>query len=232
MKYSNIINGTFISRPNRFIAKVNINGNEETVHVKNTGRCRELLVSGAEVWLEKSDNPDRKTKYDLIAVKKERDSLSSLMINMDSQIPNAAAEEWLKKSSLFPETAVIEREKFWEDSRFDIRITDGEKMSFMEIKGVTLEKDGIAYFPDAPTERGIKHLNGLIRLTEKGIGAYLLFVVQMKGIREFRPNDETHKEFGDTLRKAIRLGVKCMAYDCIVTPTSIVIDSEIPIVTE
>ena len=232
MKYKNIVSGNFISRPNRFIAKVLINGNEETVHVKNTGRCRELLVKNAEVWLEKSDNPDRKTKYDLIAVKKERKNLPPLIINMDSQIPNAAAEEWLRKCGKFPDTAVIEREKTWGDSRFDIRITDDEKISFMEVKGVTLENDGIVSFPDAPTERGVKHLNGLINLTEQGFDAYLLFVVQMKGVREFRPNDATHKEFGDTLRKAIKSGVKCMAYDCVVTPDSIEIDSEIPIITE
>ncbi|MBR1823030.1 MAG: DNA/RNA nuclease SfsA [Ruminococcus sp.] len=232
MKYTNIISGTFISRPNRFIAKVNINGTEETVHVKNTGRCKELLVKDSQVWLEVSDNPSRKTRYDLIAVKKERNKLPSLIINMDSQIPNSAAEEWLKNSGLFHKNALIEREKFWGDSRFDIRITDGEKLSFMEVKGVTLERDGIAYFPDAPTERGVKHRNGLISLAEQGYGAYLLFVVQMKGIREFRPNDDTHKEFGDTLRKAIASGVKCIAYDCIVTPDSILIDKEIPIVTE
>ena len=232
MKYKNIISGRFLSRPNRFIAKIDINGTEETVHVKNTGRCSELLVKNAEVWLEVSDNPKRKTKYDLIAVKKQRDNLPPLIINMDSQIPNAAAEEWLKKCGLFSDTAVIEREKFCGDSRYDFRITDGDKVSFMEVKGVTLENNGIASFPDAPTERGVKHLNGLIAFAAQNIGAYLLFVIQMKGVHEFRPNDAMHKEFGDTLRKAAASGVKCMAYDCIVTHDSIVIDSEIPIILE
>lgn len=229
MRYKNVIGGIFLSRPNRFIAQVLINNKEETVHVKNTGRCRELLIKGAEVWLEISDNPQRKTKYDLIAVKKERGELPSLIINMDSQVTNAAAAEWLEKCGMFPDTAVIEREKTYGDSRFDIRITDGDRLSFMEVKGVTLEHGGIASFPDAPTKRGVKHLNGLIRLAEQGFGAYLLFVVQMKGITKFRPNDETHREFGDTLRKAAASGVKCMAYDCIVGPDSIRIDSEVPI---
>ena len=227
MRYRNTVHGVFLSRPNRFIAKVMIDGSEETVHVKNTGRCKELLVSGADVWLEVSDNTARKTKYDLIAVKKKRHGLPPLMINMDSQVPNAAVEEWLKKGNVFSEKAVIEREKFYGDSRFDFRITDWDKVSYLEVKGVTLEKDGVAYFPDAPTERGVKHITELVECMKEGFGAYLVFVVQM-----FRPNDDTHKAFGDALRRAVNEGVKCLAVDCKVTHDTIVIDKEIPISTE
>ncbi len=232
MKYRKIVGGTFISRPNRFIAKVLVNGCEETVHVKNTGRCKELLVNGAEVWLEVSDNPARKTKYDLVSVKKQREGLPPLMINMDSQMPNAAVEEWLKSRNIFGKGAVIEREKTYGESRFDFRITEGEKVTYLEVKGVTLEKGGIAYFPDAPTERGVKHLTELVKCRKDGFGAYLVFVIQMKGISEFRPNDATHKAFGDALRNAIAQGVKCMAVDCVVTADSMTINKEIPIVTE
>lgn len=232
LRYRNTVHGRFISRPNRFIAKVEINGSEETVHVKNTGRCKELLVSGADVWLEVPQNTARKTKYDLVAVEKKRQGLPPLMINMDSQMPNAAVEEWLKKGTLFSDKAVIEREKTYVDSRFDFRITEGEKVSYLEVKGVTLEKDGVAYFPDAPTERGVKHLGELVKCREEGFGAYLVFVIQMRGISCFRPNDETHKAFGDALRNAIAGGVKCIAVDCIVKSDSMTIDKEIPIDTE
>ena len=232
MRYRKIVSGTFLSRPNRFIAKVMIDGCEETVHVKNTGRCKELLVDGAEVWLEVSDNPARKTKYDLVSVKKQREGLPPLMINMDSQMPNAAVEEWLKSGNIFGKGAVIEREKTYGDSRFDFRITEGEKVTYLEVKGVTLENGGIAYFPDAPTERGVKHLTELVKCREDGFGARLVFVIQMKGIGEFRPNDATHKAFGDALRNAIAQGVNCMAVDCVVTADSMTIDKEIPIVTE
>lgn len=232
LKYRKIVGGTFLSRPNRFIAKVLVNGCEETVHVKNTGRCKELLVNGAEVWLEVSDNPARKTKYDLVSVKKQREGLPPFMINMDSQMPNAAVEEWLKSRNIFGKGAVIEREKTYGESRFDFRITEGEKVTYLEVKGVTLENGGIAYFPDAPTERGVKHLTELVKCRKDGFGAYLVFVIQMKGISEFRPNDATHKAFGDALRNAIAQGVKCMAVDCVVTADSMTIDKEIPIVTE
>lgn len=232
LRYRKIVSGTFLSRPNRFIAKVMIDGCEETVHVKNTGRCKELLVDGAEVWLEVSDNPARKTKYDLVSVKKQREGLPPLMINMDSQMPNAAVEEWLKSENIFGKGAVIEREKTYGDSRFDFRITEGEKVTYLEVKGVTLENGGIAYFPDAPTERGVKLITELVKCREDGFGARLVFVIQMKGISEFRPNDATHKAFGDALRNAIAQGVKCMAVDCVVTADSMTIDKEIPIVTE
>lgn len=227
MKYKNVISAVFISRPNRFIAVVNIDGKEETVHVKNTGRCKELLVSGCKVWLSISDNPLRKTKYDLICSEKPREKLPPLLINLDSQIPNDAAEEWLKRCELFSELAIIRREYTFGSSRFDFYIEDGERKAFLEVKGVTLEKDGVASFPDAPTERGVKHLRELIECAAQGYEAYVLFVIQMKEITAFTPNDERHKEFVETLRLAQKSGVKIMAMDCIVTPDSIVIDEEV-----
>ena len=229
MKYKNIFSGRFISRPNRFIAKVEIDGTEETVHVKNTGRCRELLTEGCTVYLEKSDNPDRKTKYDLVAVEKIRNGKTNLLVNMDSQVPNAAAEEWLKKSGLFSSDAVIRREVTFGDSRFDFYIEDGERKAFLEVKGVTLESDGIALFPDAPTERGVKHIKELISCIEAGYEAYILFVIQMKEICLFRPNDKMHPEFGEALRNAESSGVKIIAMDCIVTPDSMEIDIPVEI---
>ncbi len=227
MKYKNIEKGRFIERPNRFIAKVEINGQIETVHVKNTGRCRELLREGCTVYLEKSDNPERKTKYDLIAVEKQRDGKPPLLINMDSQIPNAAAEEWLGKGGLFSENAVIRREVKYGASRFDFYIEDGDRKAFLEVKGVTLEKDGVAMFPDAPTERGIKHINELISCISDGYEAYILFVIQMKEVSLFTPNYETHAAFGKALCEAEKAGVKIMAVDSVVTEESIEIDSEV-----
>ena len=232
MQYRHIEKAVFISRPNRFIADVMIGGKKERVHVKNTGRCRELLREGVDVYLERSDNPARKTKYDLVAVEKLRDGLPPLLVNMDSQIPNSAAEEWLKSGKLFSEQALIRRECTYGTSRFDFKIEDNGKISFLEVKGVTLENDGIASFPDAPTERGVKHINELIRAAGEGYGAYLLFVIQMKEIKEFRPNDEMQREFGDALRAAQRAGVNLLAYDCIVKPDSIVIDKPIIVRTE
>ncbi len=227
MKYKNVISAVFISRPNRFIAVVNIDGKDETVHVKNTGRCKELLVSGCKVWLSVSDNPLRKTKYDLICSEKPREKLPPLLINLDSQIPNNAAAEWLKRCELFSDRAIIRREYTFGSSRFDFYIEDGERKAFLEVKGVTLEKDGVASFPDAPTERGVKHLRELMECAAQGYEAYVLFVIQMKEITAFTPNDERHKEFGETLRLAQKSGVKIMAMDCIVTPDSIVIDEEV-----
>ncbi|HOA00147.1 DNA/RNA nuclease SfsA [Ruminococcus sp.] len=232
MRYHHIKKAEFISRPNRFIAKVLIDGKEEAVHVKNTGRCRELLTDGCTVYLEESDNPNRKTRYDLIAAEKVRSGAPPLLVNMDSQIPNAAAEEWLKKGRLFSEQAVIRREYTYGASRFDFRIEDRGKVSFLEVKGVTLENDGIVSFPDAPTERGVKHIHELIRAKSEGFGAYILFVIQMKEVTEFRPNDATHKEFGDALREAEKAGVRLLAYDCIVTPDSMTIDRPVSIRTE
>lgn len=227
MKYKNIISGRFIERPNRFIAKVEIDGNIETVHVKNTGRCRELLQPGSTVYLSLSDNPQRKTKYDLAAVEKRREGKPPLMINMDSQAPNPAAEEWLRKGGLFSEKAVIRREKNYGNSRFDFYIEDGERRAFLEVKGVTLENDGVAMFPDAPTERGVKHIRELMECIKDGYEAYILFVIQMKEIRLFRPNVKTHAEFAEVLGEAEGAGVRIMAVDCVVTPDSIVIDEEV-----
>lgn len=222
MKYKKVVEGRFISRPNRFIAYVEIDGKAETVHVKNTGRCKELLTDNATVYLSVSDNPQRKTKYDLIAVKK-----GELLINMDSQIPNDVCEKWLKKGFLFSENVIIKREYTYKKSRFDFYIEDGERKIFLEVKGCTLENNGIASFPDAPTERGIKHIKELISALDDGYEAYIFFVIQMKGIKEFRPNDITHKAFGDALREAKSKGVKILAYDSLVTPDSIEIDREI-----
>lgn len=227
MKYKNIEKGRFIERPNRFIARVEINGQTETVHVKNTGRCKELLREGCTVYLEKSDNPERKTQYDLVAVEKLREGKPPLLINMDSQIPNAAAEEWLSKGNIFSEKSIIRREVKYGASRFDFYIEDGERKAFLEVKGVTLEKDGVAMFPDAPTERGVKHINELINCISDDYEAYILFVIQMKEVRLFTPNYETHSEFGKALCEAERAGVRIMAVDCVVTEESIEIDSEV-----
>lgn len=226
MVYSKIIDGIFIERPNRFIAKVLIDGKIETVHVKNTGRCKELLVSDAKVYLFVSDNPNRKTKYDLIAVEKVTDR-GALLVNMDSQVPNDVVAEWLKKNELFSENAAIRREVKFGNSRFDFYVEDGERMAFIEVKGVTLENDGVVSFPDAPTERGVKHINELISCLEKGFEAYIIFVVQMKGVHKFEPNAEHHKEFADTLNYAREKGVKVLVFDCLVTPDSIEIDERI-----
>ena len=225
MKYSKITEGRFISRANRFVATVEINGVPTTVHVKNTGRCRELLVPGTTVYLAVSDNPARKTKHDLIAVNK-----NGLLINMDSQIPNDIAAEWLPESGLFSPDAIIRREVTCGKSRFDFMICEGEKTSYLEVKGVTLETDGVARFPDAPTERGAKHLRELTALAQQGIGAYVLFVIQMKQIRELRPNDAMDPAFGTALREAAQAGVVIRAVDCVVTPENITADREVQIV--
>ncbi len=228
MKYSKVVEGKFLLRPNRFIAKVLINGVEETVHVKNTGRCKELLVEGARVFLFESDNPNRKTKYDLIAVEKVTDN-GVLLINMDSQIPNDVVGEWLAKGELFSKQAIIKREFTYNKSRFDFYVEDGDYKAFLEVKGVTLENNGVAAFPDAPTQRGVKHINELISAIENGYNAYIIFVIQMKGVHKFVPNDVTHKEFGEALRKAQKAGVKIIALDCIVKENEIYIDSNVDI---
>lgn len=228
IKYNEIRKAVFIERPNRFIAKVLVDGKEETVHVKNTGRCKELLLKGSTVYLSVSDNPKRKTRYDLIGVDKNTDS-GILKINMDSQIPNDVVGEWLKKGNLFTENAKIKREVFYNKSRFDFYIEDGERRAFLEVKGVTLEENGIAKFPDAPTERGIKHINELIDAVNNGYDGYIVFVIQMKNVALFTPNYKTHPEFGEALKIAQNSGVKILAFDCIVADDSIVIDEEIEI---
>ncbi len=230
MKYKNITEGVFKSRPNRFIARVMIGEEEHTVHVKNTGRCRELLVPGCRVYLEKSDNPSRKTAYDLVAVEKVRER-DTLLINMDSQIVNDAAEEWLKRNILFSRDARICREYTYGESRFDFFVEDGERRAFIEVKGVTLENDGEARFPDAPTQRGEKHLRHLIRAVSEGYEAYVLFIIQMKGIRSFAPNADTDPKFARALADASRAGVRILAYDCNITPDSIEADSPVPVIS-
>ena len=224
MRYSRVETGRFIARPNRFIAHVEINGRTEVCHVKNTGRCRELLVPGAAVYLERSDNPARKTKYDLIAVEKD-----GLLINMDAQAPNKVFGEWARAGMFLPEVELVRPEFTWEDSRFDFLLKDSSGDYFVEVKGVTLEEDGECRFPDAPTERGVKHLNGLLRAAEQGIRTAVFFVIQMKGVTVFRPNDATHPAFGNALRAAAAGGVGVYAYDCIVTPDSLQIDAPVPV---
>ena len=209
-----MIPGKFLFRPNRFIAKVEINGNEETVHVKNTGRCRELLTPGASVWCQKSDNPNRKTQFDLITVKK-----GDRLINMDSQAPNIAAGEWLRAGGL-GKIEDLKAETVHGDSRFDFSFTLDGKHCFLEVKGVTLEQDGVCAFPDAPTDRGVKHLKGLTQAAREGYGAFVLFVIQMPDVKYLHPNDLTDPAFGTALREAAANGVTVLAMDCAVTEGS------------
>ena len=224
MRYTNVSRGRFLERPNRFLARVEMEGQEVLCHVKNTGRCRELLNPGAVVYLQKSDNPNRKTGYDLIAVEK-----GEMLINMDSQIPNYVAAEWLRKGSLFPEGANIQMEKRYGNSRFDIYAEAGDRKAFLEVKGVTLEVEGQARFPDAPTERGVKHVRELMGCVQDGYEAYLLFVIQMTGIQSFAPNWDTHPAFGSALQEAAQAGVQILAYDCQVRPEEIVLDQPVPV---
>lgn len=213
MKYENIRKAVFVNRPNRFIAIVSLDGREETVHVKNTGRCRELLIPGAEVWLTAPGSPGRKTVYDLVAVRKS----NGLLINIDSQAPNRVAREWL-------ETQCFDRvipEFPYGDSRIDFCMLRQGRQYLMEVKGCTLERDGIGYFPDAPTERGVKHLHELIRAAQEGTRAMLAFVIQMDGVEEVRANMETHPAFGTALEKAKTAGVDVLFLPCHVEPDSI-----------
>lgn len=214
--YENICEGKFCQRNNRFIAIVNIDGKEEVCHVKNTGRCRELLVPGAKVYLEKSTNPKRKTAYDLVAVQK-----GERLVNMDSQLPNAVAYEWIAQGGFGFSLRELQREVTYGDSRYDLYgVMEDGTPCFIEVKGVTLEEDGIARFPDAPTQRGVKHINGLIRGVKEGLACYILFVIQMKGVKYFTPNDKMHPQFGEALRRAVREGVNVLAVDCEVTVDS------------
>ncbi len=222
----------FLSRPNRFIAIVELDGKPVTVHVKNTGRCRELLISGATVYLASAQNPTRKTPYDLIAVDKVMTDGRIETVNIDSQAPNDIAAEWLPVSGLFSESATIRREVTHGDSRFDFCIEncDGEgSAAYLEVKGCTLERDGVALFPDAPTERGVKHIRELTALAREGNPAYILFIIQMKGIHTFRPNDGTHPAFGVALRKAHEEGVQVLAVDCRVIPGTVTVDGCVPV---
>lgn len=230
MEYRNITEGTFVARPNRFIARVMIGGKEETVHVKNTGRCRELLIPGAKVFLERSENPARKTAFDLVAVVKEGLGL----VNMDSQAPNRVVEEWLSSqrsgqttlehrqkeearqedSILLGPVSAVHPEYTYGNSRMDFYFECGGEKCLMEVKGVTLERNRIAYFPDAPTQRGVKHIRELEAAQGKGYHCYLAFVIQMPGITEVYPNDETHPAFGEALRQAYQNGVQVLALEC------------------
>ena len=211
MRYEKMVPGRFLRRDNRFVAQVEISGSQETVHVKNTGRCRELLTPGAQVWCALSDNPSRKTKYDLITVRK-----GGYLINMDSQAPNAAAKEWLERGGLGPAELVKPEQKFGQ-SRFDFYLERQGKGMYLEVKGVTLEEGGVCRFPDAPTERGAKHLRELIAAKEAGFDAGVLFVIQMRPVRWLEPNDATDPAFGKALREAAAAGVQVLAVDCLVT---------------
>lgn len=214
MTYERVVKGKFLARPNRFIAQVEINGQVETCHVKNTGRCRELLVQGAAVYLAESGNPKRKTCFDLIAVEK-----GERLINMDSQAPNKAAAEYLP--SLLPGLTLLRPETSFGSSRFDFYAEAGEEKWFIEVKGVTLEEDGVVLFPDAPTQRGVKHIHELCAALEAGYRAMALFIVQMADVCYFTPNARTHPAFAQALEEAQAKGVILHAVDCLVTPSSL-----------
>ena len=223
MQYAKMVEGKFLARPNRFIAHIEIDGKEEVCHVKNTGRCRELLPVGARVWCLDAASPSRKTRYDLITVRK-----GERLINMDSQAPNTAAKEWLLAGGL-GKIENLKAEAKRGDSRFDFSFTKDGRPCFLEVKGVTLENDGVCAFPDAPTERGAKHLRELTKLAQEGYGAYVLFVVQMEGVKYLHPNDLTDKPFGDALREAKNAGVEIMAYDCEITVNTMDISNKVEV---
>lgn len=213
MKYPNITRAVFLNRPNRFIAEVYAGGHKEIVHVKNTGRCRELLIPGCEVWLTAPGTPDRKTKYDLVAVRKN----NGILFNIDSQAPNKVVKEWLDGRGydrVIPEYT-------YGDSRIDFYMERGDEKFLMEVKGCTLEEKGIGYFPDAPTERGVKHIWELIKARQKGFKAILAFVIQMDGVTEVRPNRAMHPEFGEAMDEAQAAGVEIQFLTCHVEPDSL-----------
>lgn len=224
MRYTNIMAGKFLARPNRFIAHVEIAGREEIVHVKNTGRCKELLLPGATVYVQHFPEGKRKTKYDLIAVEKQ-----NLLINMDSQAPNKVVQEWLMEQEPFGKITYLKPECKHGDSRFDFYLETEAKKMFIEVKGVTLEEKGVVMFPDAPTERGVKHVQELCHCLEQGYEAAIVFVVQMSGMRYFTPNRRTHAAFAEALERAEACGVRILALSCEVTPESLAINGEIPI---
>ena len=218
MKYENVEKGQFISRPNRFIADVLINGKAEVCHVKNTGRCKELLIPNCTVYLDKSSNTDRKTKYDLIAVQK-----GEKLINIDSQAPNKAFGEWIENGGYFKDVILIKPECKYKNSRFDFYIETEDRKIFAEIKGVTLEEGGVVKFPDAPTERGVKHINELCDAIKNGYDAYIFFIVQMEECKYFTPNRETHPDFADALITAQKRGVNIKCLNCTVEPDKLII---------
>ena len=225
MNYEHIVEGRFQERPNRFVAKVELDGRVETVHVKNTGRCRELLVKGAKVYLEKSPNRERATAYDLVAVEK-----GDRVINMDSQAPNKAVGEWLRGGGLFSDVSLVRPETKFGNSRFDFYVETGAEKIFIEVKGVTLEEDGVVRFPDAPSDRAVKHVGELIAAKRQGYRVFVLFVIQMEGVEYFTPNRDTHPEFADALCEAVEAGVEVLAYDCLVTPRTMEINRPVQVV--
>lgn len=228
MHYSNCTAGTFLSRPNRFVAQVALDGRTETCHVKNTGRCRELLIPGCRVYLTRSDNPARKTKYDLIAVEKETVH-GPLLINMDAQAPNHVFEAWARAGRFRPGLTLLRPETVYGASRFDFYWETGTDRGFVEVKGVTLEEDGVARFPDAPTLRGVKHLEELIAARQAGYQAALCFIVQFSGAKYVTPNDTTHPQFGQALRRAAAAGVEVFALGCAVTPDTLTAEEFVPV---
>ena len=224
MRYEHMEPARFVSRPNRFVAYVEQNGRQEICHVKNTGRCKELLLPGVELYVQRSDNPARKTALDLISVKK-----GEQWVNMDSQAPNKVVAEWLKAGGLGATDIYVKPECKYENSRFDFYLEYAGRKAFMEVKGVTLEQDGRCRFPDAPTERGTRHLHELIRAVEEGYRATAFFVIQMADAEDFSPNDETDPAFGVALRQAAEAGVEIAAWCCRVTPGSIALDRPVPV---
>ena len=225
MRYENVISGRVLDRPIRFIAHVETTGGVQVCHVKNTGRCRELLVPGATVYLEPGRSPGRRTAFDLIAVEK-----GNLLINMDAQAPNRVFEEWAAAGGFSPDVTAVRREVRWGESRLDFCLETPRGPHLVEVKGVTLEEHGKARFPDAPTERGVKHIQELTRAVGEGLDATLFFVIQIENIHSVSPNDETHPAFGEALRFAVSQGVNVCAYDCLVTPDSISICRPVPVI--
>lgn len=219
MKYDNILPAKFISRPNRFIAEIEVEGKCEISHVKNTGRCKELLTSGARVYVQRSDNLSRKTKYDLISVYKGQE-----LINMDSQAPNKVFGEWVSEGRFINNLSLIKPECKYKNSRFDFYIEADQRKIFVEIKGVTLEENGVVMFPDAPTERGVKHIRELCECIEDGYEAYIFFIIQMKNCSYFTPNRITHPELADALIEAKKKGVNINALNCIVKPDELKVE--------
>lgn len=224
MTYEHILPAVFVDRPNRFVANVLIDGAPAICHVKNTGRCRELLTPGAQVYLQAQPSPARKTAYDLIAVRK-----GGLLINMDAAAPNRAVGEWLAAGGLGETPTCLRPEQRWGSSRFDFYAELGQRRMLLEVKGVTLEENGVARFPDAPTERGVKHLRELTACVDAGFAAAVVFVIQMKGPTLFEPNRATHSAFCDALLAAQRAGVRILAMDCLVTPETLTIDRPVPL---
>ena len=224
MHYSNIEKGIFLSRPNRFLAHVVVDGKEVICHVKNTGRCKELLIPNCEVYVQHHDNPNRKTEYSLISVQK-----GNRLVNIDSQAPNIAVKEWLEHNQIIQQIRKIYPEKKYCNSRFDFYLEREERPAYVEVKGVTLEENGVVLFPDAPTERGIKHIYELCQCKKDGFDAYIIFVIQMQNVRYFTPNIKTHPAFGEALQHAKERGVNILAFDCKVTPDSMSIFSRIPV---